>query len=132
MVKLLGIAWTRIRTNMRDPLIRRNVAFFMGGTLIGLALVLVAMWVFLPSVVHAMNRGASVDMPTINAVNTVWTLVAAFLVFCMQVGFVMLEADSRVRANLSIFWWKALLTPASAVSCFGPGGSPSCSSQARP
>ena len=31
MVKLLGIAWTRIRTNMRDPLIRRNVAFFMGG-----------------------------------------------------------------------------------------------------
>ena len=56
MVKLLGIAWTRIRTNMRDPLIRRNVAFFMGGKLIGLALVLVAMWVFLPSVVHAMNR----------------------------------------------------------------------------
>ena len=71
MVKLLGIAWTRIRTNMRDPLIRRNVAVYMGGKLLGLALVLVAMWVFLPSVVHAMNRGASVDMPTINAVNTV-------------------------------------------------------------
>src|SRR6266566_4217551 len=105
MVKLLGIAWTRIRTNMRDPLIRRNVAFFMGGKLIGLALVLVAMWVFLPSVVHAMNRGASVDMPTINAVNTVWTLVAAFLVFCMQVGFVMLEAGfarSREAVNILV------------------------------
>ncbi len=103
MVKLLGIAWTRIRTNMRDPLIRRNVAFFMGGKLIGLALVLVAMWVFLPSVVHAMNRGASVDMPTINAVNTVWTLVAAFLVFCMQVGFVMLEAGfARSRESVNI------------------------------
>ena len=103
MVKLLGIAWTRIRTNMRDPLIRRNVAFFMGGKLIGLALVLVAMWVFLPSVVHAMNRSASVDMPTINAVNTVWTLVAAFLVFCMQVGFVMLEAGfARSRESVNI------------------------------
>src|SRR6266550_2325673 len=103
MVKLLGIAWTRIRTNMRDPLIRRNLAFFMGGKLIGLALVLVAMWVFLPSVVHAMNRGASVDMPTINAVNTVWTLVAAFLVFCMQVGFVMLEAGfARSRESVNI------------------------------
>src|SRR5947209_1800975 len=105
MVKLLGIAWTRIRTNMRDPLIRRNVAFFMGGKLIGLVLVLVAMWVFLPSVVHAMNRSASVDMPTINAVNTVWTLVAAFLVFCMQVGFVMLEsgfARSRETVNIMV------------------------------
>ena len=103
MVKLLGIAWTRIRTNMRDPLIRRNVALFMGGKLIGLALVLVAMWVFLPSVVHAMNRSASVDMPTINAVNTVWTLVAAFLVFCMQVGFVMLEAGfARSRESVNI------------------------------
>src|SRR6266568_1109623 len=103
MVKLLGIAWTRIRTNMRDPLIRRNVAFFMGGKLIGLALVLVAMWVFLPSVVHAATHGAVADMPTINAVNTVWTLVAAFLVFCMQVGFVMLEAGfARSRESVNI------------------------------
>jgi len=87
---------------MRDPLLRRNVAFYMGGKLLGLTLVLVAMWVFLPTVVHAAT-GVTIDMPTVNAVNTAWTLVAAFLVFCMQVGFVMLEAGfARSRESVNI------------------------------
>jgi len=87
---------------MRDPLIRRNVACYMGGKLLGLSLVLVAIYTFLPSVVHAAT-GATVDTPQINAVNTVWTLVAAFLVFCMQVGFVMLEAGfARSRESVNI------------------------------
>jgi len=99
---LLRTTWTRLRTNMRDPLIRRNVAFYMGGKLLGLALVLTAIWTFLPTVVHAAT-GASVDTPQINAVNTVWTLIAAFLVFCMQVGFVMLEAGfARSRESVNI------------------------------
>src|SRR5437667_8205492 len=103
MVTLLHIAWARICTNMRNPLHRKNVAYFMVGKLVGLTLVLTAMWVFLPAVVHAATRGASVDMPTINAVNTVWTLVAAFLVFCMQVGFVMLESGfARSRESVNI------------------------------
>ena len=37
--------------------------------------------------------------PEINAINTVWTLVAAFLVFCMQVGFEMLEAGFARRSH---------------------------------
>lgn len=103
MVTLLRLAWTRIHTNMRDPLHRKNVAYFMVGKLVGLTLVLTAMWVFLPSIVHAATHSAHVDMPTINAVNTVWTLVAAFLVFCMQVGFVMLEAGfARSRESVNI------------------------------
>src|SRR5437763_1309825 len=103
MVKLLSIAWTRICINMRNPIHRKNVVYFMAGKLLGLTLVLTAMWVFLPAVVHAATRGAHVDMPTINAVNTVWTLVAAFLVFCMQVGFVMLEAGfARQRESVNI------------------------------
>jgi Amt family ammonium transporter len=104
MLNLLRIAGTRIRTNMRDPRIRKNVIYFMGGKMLGFALVLAAMWVFLPSVVHAASKG-TVDLPTINAVNTVWTLVAAFLVFCMQVGFVMLEtgfARSRESVNILV------------------------------
>ncbi|MBA2288039.1 MAG: ammonium transporter [Ktedonobacteraceae bacterium] len=102
MLQLLRIAGTRIRTNMRDPRIRKNVIYFMGGKMLGLALVLTAMWVFLPSVVHAASKG-TVDLPTINAVNTVWTLVAAFLVFGMQVGFVMLEAGfARSRESVNI------------------------------
>ena len=105
MFSLLRIAWTRICTNMRNPLHRKNVAYFMVGKLVGFTLVLTSMCVFLPSVVHASTRGAAVDLPTINAVNTVWTLVAAFLVFCMQVGFVMLEvgfARSRESVNILV------------------------------
>ncbi|HKF29866.1 MAG TPA: hypothetical protein VKB29_11565 [Candidatus Binataceae bacterium] len=43
--------------------------------------------------------------PHINAINTVWTLVAAYLVFCMQVGFVMLEsgfARSHETVNILV------------------------------
>ena len=41
--------------------------------------------------------------PEINAINTVWVLLAAFLVFCMQVGFVMLEAGfARSRESINI------------------------------
>ena len=102
MTTLPRTVWTRMRTNMHDPLVRRNVAYYMGGKLLGLALVLVAMWVILPGVVHAAT-GIPADTSEINAVNTVWTLVAAFLVFCMQVGFVMLEAGfARSRESVNI------------------------------
>jgi Amt family ammonium transporter len=102
MTHLLRTIWTRLRTNMRDPLIRRNVTYYMGGKLLGMALVISLMWLVLPAVVHAASRG-TIATPTINAVNTAWTLVAAFLVFCMQVGFVMLEAGfARSRESVNI------------------------------
>ena len=102
MTTLLRATWARFRTNLNDPLLRRNVAFYMGGKLLGLAFVLVAMWAFLPTVVHAAT-GAAAPTPQINAINTVWTLIAAFLVFCMQVGFVMLEAGfARSRESVNI------------------------------
>ncbi len=103
MTTLPRAIWNRFRTNLRDPLIRRNVAYYMGGKLLGLALVLAVMWALLPTLVHAATGSSTADMPTINAVNTVWTLVAAFLVFCMQVGFVMLEAGfARSRESVNI------------------------------
>jgi Amt family ammonium transporter len=57
---------------------------------------------FLPTAAHA--AGTTLDpMLTVNAVNTAWTLVAAFLVFGMQVGFVMLEAGfAREREAVNI------------------------------
>ncbi len=103
MTTFLPSVWTRLRTNFRNPVIRRNVAFYMGGKLLGLTLVLVIMWTVIPQVAHALGAHTTADMPTINAVNTVWTLVAAFLVFCMQVGFVMLEAGfARSRESVNI------------------------------
>ena len=47
--------------------------------------------------------GADGPTPEVNAVNTLWVLLAAFLVFCMQVGFVMLEAGfARSRESINI------------------------------
>ena len=91
---------TRIVESFRDPHMRANVLALVGGKIIGLALLLSVMVVFLPPVLHAQ---AGAPSPEINALNTVWVLLAAFLVFCMQVGFVMLEAGfARSRESINI------------------------------
>jgi ammonium transporter, Amt family len=90
----------RFAAGFRDPVVRGNMLALAGGKLIGLTLVLTAMGVFLPPAVHAQ---AGAPSPEINAINTMWVLIAAFLVFCMQVGFVMLEAGfARSRESVNI------------------------------
>jgi Amt family ammonium transporter len=90
----------RLKTNFADPVLRWKVAALMGGKVIGLVLVLAAMKMFIAPAVYAADAGPT---PTINAINTVWVLLAAFLVFCMQVGFVMLEAGfARSRESINI------------------------------
>src|SRR5690349_9950671 len=90
----------RLRTAWRDPEWRIRAVALIGGKIIGLSLLGAAMWVVLPPVVHAQ---AGAPSPEINALNTVWVLLAAFLVFCMQVGFVMLEAGfARSRESINI------------------------------
>ena len=87
---------------VRNPIVRRNAAILMGGKMLGLAFLLSIMGFFLP--LHALAAGTPPDpMASVNAVNTAWTLIAAFLVFCMQVGFVMLEAGfARQRESVNI------------------------------
>ena len=90
----------RLRLGWTDPVLRANVLALIGGKAIGLVLVLAAMGVFIAPAVHADAGGPT---PTINAINTAWTLIAAFLVFGMQVGFVMLEAGfARSRESINI------------------------------
>src|SRR5205823_2661507 len=90
----------RVVESFRDPHMRANVLALIGGKVIGLALLLSVMAVFLPPVLHAQ---AGAPSPEVNAINTVWVLLAAFLVFCMQVGFVMLEAGfARSRESINI------------------------------
>jgi Amt family ammonium transporter len=92
--------WERFRTNFNDPALRANVLALAGGKLIGLTLLLTAMSIYLPPAVHAQTGAPSAD---VNAINTAWTLIAAFLVFGMQVGFVMLEAGfARSRESVNI------------------------------
>src|SRR4051812_37365521 len=97
-------AYGIMRTNMANPVHRKNVFFLMLGKAIGMAIVLGLMLWALPQIVHAQDASDSTDLVSnINATNTAWTLIAAFLVFCMQVGFVMLEAGfARERESVNI------------------------------
>jgi Amt family ammonium transporter len=81
-------------------------ATILTGKMIGLGLVLVAM-ISLPGILgtsaHAADTYTAHETALINTVNTVWTLVAAFLVFGMQAGFVMLEAGfARKRETVNV------------------------------
>src|SRR3954467_8524163 len=90
----------RVVESFRDPHMRANVLALVGGKIIGLALLLSVMGLYLPPALHAADAAPT---PEINALNTVWVLLAAFLVFCMQVGFVMLEAGfARSRESINI------------------------------
>jgi Amt family ammonium transporter len=97
----------RLRTNWKDPLIRRHIGYLFLGKAIGLGIVLtlITRW-FLPAMLgaQAATPAPALDpMAAVNAINTVWTLVAAFLVFGMQVGFVLLEAGfARSRESVNI------------------------------
>jgi ammonium transporter, Amt family len=93
----------RLIANARDPELRLKVLALIGGKAIGLMLVLAAMRVYLAPALFAQAPAAPTPTPEINAINTMWTLIAAFLVFGMQVGFVMLEAGfARSRESINI------------------------------
>jgi Amt family ammonium transporter len=93
--------WRRLKTNPA-PQMRANVLALAGGKAIGLIPLLTAMRIFLAPAVSAQAPAAG-PSPEVNAINTAWTLIAAFLVFAMQVGFVMLEAGfARSRESINI------------------------------
>ena len=82
--------YSLFRERLRDAEVRKKAGSLLLGKTIGLGIVLflAAKW-YLPTQAYA-DAAPALPPPTINAINTVWTLVAAYLVFCMQVGFVML------------------------------------------
>src|SRR5262249_12790984 len=95
--------WQRITSNFRDPDMRARVLALVGGKAIGLILLLTAMKIYLAPALFAQTPAPSGPSPEVNAINTSWTLIAAFLVFGMQVGFVMLEAGfARSRESINI------------------------------
>ena len=99
---LLRECCTRIVRNFKDPVLRGNVMALMGGKLIGLTLVLTAMRVFLAPAVYSPDTGQALPRRSTRSIPS-WTLIAAFLVFGMQVGFVMLEAGfARSRESINI------------------------------
>jgi Amt family ammonium transporter len=111
---------SRLIARLRDPEWRRYGKLLFVGKMMGVGLVflimfLVALVPHLPSLLestaHAQTASAAADVPyptvrpgdVVNPVNTMWVLVAAFLVFGMQVGFTMLEAGfCRSRETVNV------------------------------
>ena len=95
----------RLRERLQSPEWRRHGGALFAGKAIGLTLLFAIVLC-----VYAFTGGmARADDPIlkgndiVNPINTLWTLLAAFLVFCMQVGFTMLEAGfcrSREAVNV--------------------------------
>ncbi|HEY6939541.1 MAG TPA: ammonium transporter [Terriglobales bacterium] len=96
---------SRLVIRLRDPEWRRYGKLLFAGKAIGVGLVLLIMTVVSRLV---FGRVYAADAPLqaaaiVNPINTVWTLVAAFLVFGMQVGFTMLEAGfCRSRETVNV------------------------------
>ena len=84
----------------------RTAGAMFGGKIIGLGIVLVAM-VMVPGLIGLQAHGADTftahETNMMSSINTAWTLVAAFLVFGMQPGFVLLEAGfARTRETVNV------------------------------
>src|SRR4030081_1331606 len=101
--------FSRLAMRLRDPEWRRYGGLLLGGKMLGIGMVLMIITVVSGaffSHVYAQTAAPEVKAAdVVNPVNTAWTLVAAFLVFGMQVGFTMLEAGfcrSRETVNVLV------------------------------
>lgn len=100
--------FSRLARRLREPEWRRYGKLLLAGKAIGLGIVLliiaVTTGVFFTHV-YAQSAPEVKAADVVNPVNTAWTLIAAFLVFGMQVGFTMLEAGfcrSRETVNVLV------------------------------
>jgi ammonium transporter, Amt family len=98
----------RLGERLRDPEWRRYGYLLLAGKFLGVALLLTAVY-YITSLLGSNVTAADAPPPVlkgndiVNPLNTVWTLVAAFLVFGMQPGFTMLEAGfCRSRETVNV------------------------------
>ena len=96
----------RLRDRLRTAEWRRYGALLMIGKLTGIGLLVAAAAFLNPGLLGSRAFAADPVLKgndIVNPINTVWTLVAAFLVFGMQVGFTMLEAGfCRSRETVNV------------------------------
>src|SRR5665213_3493049 len=96
---------SRLGSRFKDAEWRRYGLTLLGGKVVGvLGVLLIA--AFITETFLTSAHAADAPIPAANmvsAVNTAWTLIAAFLVFGMQVGFTMLEAGfCRSRETVNV------------------------------
>jgi Amt family ammonium transporter len=96
----------RMRERFRDAEWRRYGYVLFAGKMLGIATVIGATMLvatMIGSEVRADDAPALTGNAIVNPINTVWTLLAAFLVFGMQAGFTMLEAGfCRSRETVNV------------------------------
>ncbi|MEH1825326.1 MAG: ammonium transporter [Nostoc sp.] len=95
----------RLGQRLRDPQWRRyGYLLLLGKTMAIMMLFMV--FAFIPNLVETPALAADPVLKgndIVNPINTLWTLLAAFLVFAMQVGFTMLEAGfCRSRETVNV------------------------------
>jgi Amt family ammonium transporter len=94
----------KLKERWRRPESRKLFAVILAGKLLGvgaLFLAIKAAGIYFGAPAHADDPAA---VPAyVNPINNMWTLIAAFLVFFMQAGFMMLEAGfARTRETVNI------------------------------
>ena len=96
----------RLAARLSTPEWRKYGALLLAGKLAGLAVLALGIMFFDPSLMSFGTLAAGPEVKAadvINPLNTLWTLLAAFLVFGMQVGFTMLEAGfCRSRETVNV------------------------------
>jgi len=121
-----GRYFSKIVEGMSKPKDWKFFATFFAGKMIGMGIAIVAM-VFISSLITGTSASAADtytahETTVFNAINTIWTLVAAALVFGMQAGFVMLEAGfARKRETVNILVECVLDTAICGVSFYAIG-----------
>ncbi len=115
----------RMSENMSKPMNWKLGLTIFAGKMLGLLTVIFAMMT-LPGLIGMPAMAADSYTPhetaMINSLNTVWTLVAAALVFGMQAGFVMLEAGfARRRETVNILVECTLDTAICGISFWAIG-----------
>ena len=96
---------SRLGQRLRRPEWQRYGATLLAGKVTGvvLTLLLMASATALFFTKAYADSGTPKPIDIVNSLNTAWVLIAAFLVFCMQVGFTMLEAGfARSRETVNV------------------------------
>ncbi len=97
---------SRLRERLQNPEWRKYGKILLMGKLTGVGLILMAALLMNPDLIGFRTFAADPVLKgndIVNPLNTVWVLVAAFLVFGMQVGFTMLEAGfCRSRETVNV------------------------------
>ena len=93
----------RLKDRDRQRFFVTYLAGKMAGLILALGLIFGVGSLLVGEIAHAQDDTATQVTSAINGLNTAWVLIAAFLVFFMQAGFMMLEAGfARTREVVNI------------------------------